>query len=100
MGLKLAQSQYVAYVRQRIFRINERIAPKGYQDILPGEVVAEFSLVLDRGGRIKNVRLTQSCGYATLDKIARQAISLAEPFDGFPPELSDPFEVTVWVKYH
>ena len=100
MGLRLAQSQYVAYVRQRIFRTNERIAPKGYQDILPGEVVAEFSLILDRNGRIRTVRLTQSCGYATLDKIARQAISLAEPFDGFPAELPDPFEMTVWVHYH
>jgi len=100
MGLRLAQSQFVAYVRQRIFNVNERIAPKGYQDILPGEVVAEFSLVLDRRGRIKSVRLTQSCGYATLDKIARQAISLAEPFEGFPAELPDPFEMTVLVHYH
>jgi TonB family protein len=98
--LRLAQSQYVAHVRERIFRSNERIAPKGYQDILPGEVVAEFSLVLDRSGRIRAVRLTQSCGYATLDKIARQAISLAEPFEGFPADFPDPFEMTVWVHYH
>jgi TonB family protein len=66
---------------------------------LAGEVIAEFSLVLDKSGRVRSVRLVQSCGYETLDRKAREAISLASPFEGFPPELGDTFEMTVYVHY-
>jgi TonB family protein len=66
---------------------------------LAREVVSEYSVVLDRRGRVKAARLVQSCGYATLDQKAREAISLASPFEGFPPELGDSFEMTVDVHY-
>jgi hypothetical protein len=95
----LEQSKYVAVVRQKIWRINDRIAPRGYQDILAGEVVSVFSLIVERSGRVRSIRLNESCGYSALDKIARQAISLAEPFEGYPAELPDTFEMTVWVRY-
>jgi len=98
--LRAAQSQYVAYVRRKIYTENQRIMPRGWiETILAGEVVSEFSLVLDRSGRVRTVRLVQSCGYATLDRKAREAISLASPFEGFPPELGDTFEMTVDVHY-
>jgi protein TonB len=100
IGLNAAQSRYVGYVRGQIYRVNQRIMPHDYvETTLSGEVVAEFSLVVERSGRVRSVRLVRSCGYETLDRKAREAISLASPFEGFPPELGDTFEMTVDVHY-
>jgi len=100
IALNAAQSRYVAYVREQVSRVNQRNMPKTYvETMLAGEVIAVFSLVLGRSGRIKSVRLVRSCGYETLDRSAREAISLASPFEGFPPELGETFEMTVLVHY-
>jgi outer membrane biosynthesis protein TonB len=101
LAIRSERSQYVAYVRQKIERINQRIMPKDYvETTIAREVVSVFSLVVERSGRVRAIRLEESCGYSTLDKIARQAISMAEPFEGYPAELPETFEMTVLVHYH
>jgi TonB family protein len=100
LGYRALESQYRAYVRAKIYQENQRIMPKGFiETMLADQVSAEFAVQLTQGGRLKSVRLTRSCGYRTLDDVARQAISLAAPFEGFPPEANDPMEIDVTVHY-
>jgi TonB family protein len=100
LGYRALESQYRAYVRSKIYQANQRIMPKSFiESMLADQVSAEFAVQLTQGGRLKSVRLTRSCGYKALDDVARQAISLAAPFEGFPPEASDPMEIDVTVHY-
>ena len=97
---RASESQYRAYVRSKIYKENERIMPRQYiESVLAAEVSAEFSISVTQGGRLKAVRLVRSCGYRALDDLARQAIYVAAPFEGFPPEASDPLELDVTVHY-
>ncbi|HEY6330757.1 MAG TPA: TonB family protein [Blastocatellia bacterium] len=100
LGYRALESQYRAYVRAKIYQENQRIMPKSFiESMLADQVSAEFAVQLTQGGRLKSVRLTRSCGYKALDDVARQAISLAAPFEGFPPESNDPMEIAVTVHY-
>jgi hypothetical protein len=99
-GLQAAQSQYIAYVRAKIYRVNERFMPRGWvETMLTRKVSADFEIGLVRGGRLSSMRLVRSCGYSTLDDIARQAINTASPFEGWPPEAGDALNLTVTVYY-
>src|SRR5262245_22697551 len=99
-SLQLAQSQYYAFVRSRIYRVNERFMPRGWiEATLTRKVSADFEITLVRGGRLASMRLMRSCGYSTLDDIARQAINTASPFEGWPPEAGDALTFTVTVYY-
>jgi TonB family protein len=100
LGFQAQESQYFSYVRAKIYKENNRIMPKQWiETVLAGEVSADFSVLVERGGRLRSVRLVRSCGYSTLDDVARQAIYLASPFEGFPQQASDPLEVKVTVHY-
>jgi TonB family protein len=96
----VVQSQYTAYVRERIYAQNRRIMPRDWiTSILSKEVSADFELVLARDGRVLSVTMLRSCGYANLDRIARDAISLASPFRELPASLGDTFTLTVTIHY-
>lgn len=100
-GFEERKAQFIALVRSRIKRENERIAPKDLiKSLLPDEVYAEFELWVRRDGRIRSLRLERSTGYRALDGMAREAIYNASPFVGFPPEAGDEFSFTVRVFYH
>lgn len=100
LGLQAAQSQYIAYVRAKIYRANERFMPRGWvENMLTRKVSADFEISLARGGRLSSMRLVRSCGYSTLDDVARQAINTASPFEGWPPEAGDALTLTVTVYY-
>jgi TonB family protein len=100
LGLRSAQSQYVAIVRDRIWKVNEQIMPRGWiRDMLAERVSADFTILLGRGGQLISSRLVRSCGYTTLDQKAREAIQLAAPFHGYPQEAGENLEFTVTVFY-
>jgi outer membrane biosynthesis protein TonB len=100
LGLSVIESQYRAYVRERIYNQNRRIMPKDLiTSILAKEVSADFDVVIARDGRVVAVRMLRSCGYANLDRVARDAISMASPFKGYPASLGDTFTVIVTVHY-
>jgi len=100
IGMLEARAQYLALVRSRIRKANERIMPRDWvEGVLTDKVSADFELVIRRNGQIGSVRLFRSSGYAKLDDIARQAIYIANPFDGYPPDAGEAITVTVTVYY-
>jgi len=100
LGLEAAQGQYMAYVRAKIRKSNERIMPRDWiKDVLRDKVSADFSLVLKRDGQILSARLLRSSGYSVLDDSARQAIYIASPYEGFPPAAGNTIIFTVTVYF-
>ncbi|MCI0490024.1 MAG: hypothetical protein L0229_25815 [Blastocatellia bacterium] len=100
LGFELVQGQYLAYVRKKIRDTNERIMPRDLiKDMLVHTVSADFELQIGRGGRVLLASLYRSTGYSSLDKIAREAISIASPFEGYPPGADEKIVVTVTVYY-
>ena len=100
LGLEYIQAQYLAQVRAKIRKANDRIMPRKWvEDMLNGKVSADFELSLGRGGRILSVRLDRSTGYSQLDAIARQAIYMASPFEGYPQQAGESIICTVTVHY-
>jgi len=99
LGLEAAQGQYMALVRAKIRKANEKIMPRDWiKDVLRDKVSADFSLVIKRDGQILSVRLIRPSGYSVLDAYARQAIFTASPFEGFPQAAGNTitFDVTVY----
>ena len=100
LGLEAAQGQYMAFVRAKISKANERIMPREWiKDVLRDKVSADFSLVIKRDGQILSTRLMRSSGYAVLDDYARQAIYTASPFEGFPQAAGNTIIFTVTVYF-
>lgn len=100
LGLQAMRSQFMAYVRSKIRKANERIMPRKWiEDILPDKVSADFEVLLARSGRILSARLARSTGYSQLDDVAKQAIYIASPFEGYPLDAGDTITLTVTVYY-
>ena len=100
LGTQEMEAQYMAYIRARIKKENERIYPKELvRDLLGDRVSADFQLIIRRGGEIASLRQTRSTGFSALDNIARQAIYTAKPFDGYPSNAGDTITLTVTVYY-
>jgi outer membrane biosynthesis protein TonB len=100
LGLMEIQGQYLAYVRAKIYKVNEQIMPREWiKDVLTREVSADFEVVLARGGRLLTARLIRSSGYSELDNIAAQAIRTASPFEGYPPSAGDMLVLNVRIYY-
>lgn len=100
LGLDVAQGQYMAYVRAKIRKTNERIMPRDWiKDILRDKVSAEFELVIRSNGQILSMRLSRGSGYPLLDDYARQAIYTASPFEGFPQAAGNSIIFTVTVYF-
>lgn len=103
LGLAVIQGQYIALVRSKIWKENERSMPRDWiEAMLTKKVSADFELQLSWPGRVASLRLVRSSGYSTLDNMARQAITTASPFEGFPQEAGDTltFKVTVYYTPH
>jgi outer membrane biosynthesis protein TonB len=101
LGLETIRAQYMAQVRAKIRKANERIMPRKWvEDMLTNKVSADFELLLGRGGRILSTRLSRSTGYSQLDDIAKQAIYMASPYEGYPQEAGETIALTVTVYYH
>jgi len=100
LGLDVAQGQYMALVRAKIRKTNERIMPREWiKDVLRDKVSAEFALVIKSDGQILSTRLSRSSGYPVLDDYARQAIYTASPFEGFPQAAGNTIIFTVTVYF-
>jgi outer membrane biosynthesis protein TonB len=100
LGLEAAQGQYMAYVRAKIKKSNERIMPREWiKDVLRDKASADFSLVIKRDGQILSARLIRSSGYSVLDDSARQAIYVAGPFEGFPQAAGNTIIFTVTIFF-
>lgn len=100
LGLEAAQGQYMALVRAKIRKANERIMPREWiKDVLRDKVSADFMLVIKRDGQILTTRLARSTGYSVLDDYARQAIYTASPFEGFPQAAGEALTFTVTVYF-
>jgi hypothetical protein len=101
LGFETIRAQYMAQVRAKIRKTNERIMPRKWiEDMLTSKVSADFDLSLGRGGRILSVRLARPSGYSQLDDIARQAIYMASPYEGYPQDAGETIIFTVTVYYH
>jgi outer membrane biosynthesis protein TonB len=100
LGLEAVQGQYMAAVRSKIRKANERIMPREWiKDVLRDKVSADFSLVIKRDGQILATRLIRSTGYSVLDENARQAIYTASPFEGFPQAAGNTITFTVTIYF-
>lgn len=100
LGLEAAQGQYMALVRAKIRKANEKIMPREWiKDVLRDKVSADFSLVIKRDGQILTTRLLRSSGYSVLDDYARQAIFSASPFEGFPQAAGNTINFTVTIFF-
>ena len=100
-GTQRISAQYIALVRAKVRRVNENYMPRDFVNTtLSHEVSAEFSMVLNRGGRIASLTLVRPSGYKALDDIARQAIFNASPFEGYPQTAGDTIPLTVTVYYN
>ena len=100
LGLEAAQGQYMALVRAKIRKSNERIMPREWiKDVLRDKASADFSLVIKRDGQILSARLIRSSGYSVLDDYARQAIYVASPFEGFPQAAGNTIIFTVTIFF-
>lgn len=100
LALQAAQAQYLAFVRAKIRKVNERIMPKDFiESVLSNTASADFEVVLGRGGQILSTQLIRSSGYKQLDARAREAIQLAKPFEGYPPNAGDIITLTVTIYY-
>jgi outer membrane biosynthesis protein TonB len=101
LGLEAAQGQYMALVRAKIRKVNERIMPREWiKDMLRDKVSADFKLVIRRDGHISSVELWRATGYSVLDDAARQAIFTASPFEGFPQSAGNTITMTVTVYFY
>lgn len=100
LGLEQVQGQYMAAIRSKIRKTNERSMPREWiRDVLHDKVSADFSLEIQRNGQIVSTRLIRSSGYSVLDAQARQAIFTASPFEGFPPSAGNTIILTVTVYF-
>ena len=100
LALQAAEGQYMAYVRAKIRKANERIMPRDWiKDMLSDKVSADFSVVVRRDGSIISTRLLRSTGYSVLDDSARQAIFTASPYEGFPQDAGNSLIFTVTVYF-
>jgi outer membrane biosynthesis protein TonB len=101
LGIETIRAQYMAQVRSKIRKTNERIMPRKWiEDILTDKVSADFEVLLGRGGRILSIRLNRSSGFSQLDDIAKQAIYIASPYEGYPQDAGETIALTVTVYYH
>ncbi len=101
LGLEAARGQYMALVRAKIRKVNERIMPREWiKDVLRDKVSAEFKLVIRRDGQILSAELWRPTGYSVLDDYARQAIFTASPFEGFPQAAGNTITFTVTVYFY
>jgi TonB family protein len=93
-------SQYLALIRSKISKANERSMPRDWiRDVLDNGVSADFQITIGRGGRLVAVNLVRSSGYPTLDSAAREAIYNARPFEGYPQDAGEQITLTVKVSY-
>jgi protein TonB len=100
-GTQHISAQYVALVRAKVSRVNEAYMPRDFiNTTLSREASAEFTLVINRGGRIVSLTLVRPSGYKALDDTARQAIFNASPFEGYPQTAGDSIPLTVTVYYN
>jgi TonB family protein len=100
LGLEEIQGQYMALVRAKIRKANEKIMPREWiKDVLRDKASADFSLVIKRDGQILSSRLLRSSGYSVLDDYARQAIFTASPFEGFPQAAGSTISFTVTIFF-
>jgi hypothetical protein len=100
IGMHTVKAQYMAYVRAKIRVVNEKIMPRTWiAEVLSGKVSADFEVRLNQVGRLLSARKVRSTGYPRLDDVANDAIYMASPFDGFPPDAGDTITLTVTVYY-
>jgi protein TonB len=100
-GTQHISAQYVALVRAKVSRVNEAYMPRDFiNTTLSREAFAEFTLVINRSGRIVSLTLVRPSGYKALDDTARQAIFNASPFEGYPQTAGDSIPLTVTVYYN
>ena len=101
LGFEAVQAQYIAAVRAKIRRTNERTMPRDWiKDVLRDKVSAQFLLVIRRDGQILSAELWKPSGYSELDAAARTAIFSASPFEGFPQAAGNTIIVTVTVYFY
>jgi len=100
LALQAAEGQYMAFVRAKIRKTNERIMPRDWiKDMLRDKVSADFTLIIKRDGTILLTRLVRSTGFSVLDDSARQAIFTASPYEGYPQDAGNSLTFTVTVYF-
>ena len=100
LALQAAEGQYMAYVRAKIRKANERIMPRDWiKDMLSNKVSADFTVIVRRDGSILSTRMIRSTGFSVLDDSARQAIFTASPYEGYPQDAGNSLTFTITVYF-
>lgn len=100
LALQAAEGQYMAFVRAKIRKANERIMPRDWiKEMLSDKVSADFTVIIRRDGNILSTRMVRSTGYSILDDSARQAIFTAGPYEGFPQDAGNSLTFTITVYF-
>lgn len=100
-GTQRISAQYMALVQAKVSRVNAAYMPRDFINTTLSRVAsAEFTLVVNRSGRIVSLILVRPSGYKALDDTARQAIFNASPFEGYPQTAGDTIPLRVTVYYN
>jgi outer membrane biosynthesis protein TonB len=100
LGFERVQAQYIALVRAKIIREHRRSVPYEYvQDVLSRRVSADYEIEIARSGQLLSVRLLHKSGDSRLDALAREAIYMASPFEGYPQDAGDRISFIVKLYY-
>jgi periplasmic protein TonB len=86
---------YAAYMRGWVDRI-ERVGNLNYPELareqhLHGDVI--LTVGLNRDGSVHSIDVTQSSGYAVLDKAAEAIVKLCAPFPPLPPDSKEKVDI-------
>ena len=89
------QYAYAAYMRGWVDRI-ERVGNLNYPERareqgLHGDVI--LTVGLNRDGSVYSIDVTQSSGYAVIDKAAEAIVRLCAPFPALPPDKSEKVDI-------
>jgi len=89
ISLDTTESKYISYfkhIRDKLYLV-WRYPPEAAAAGIQGTVRILF--VIERNGRLKEVKILESSGYPILDKEAVRAIIAASPFGPFPPDWTE-----------
>ncbi len=89
ISLDTTESKYISYfkhIRDKLYLV-WRYPPEAAAAGIQGTVKILF--IIERDGKLKDVRILETSGYPILDKEAVRAIIAASPFGPFPPDWTE-----------
>ena len=94
-GLEGGNFPYTVYID----RMTTRIGSNWFRPQVPGELVTRVYFVIERDGKLRDVRIEQSSGNRTFDRAAYRAVLESSPLPPLPMQYSGSF-LGVHLTFH